>query len=282
LSPRNWLDPEHLHPVQFVTSMFLHAGLWHLMGNMLFLWVYGVYVEERLGPWKFLGVYFAAGFVGSLFYLGLGNGVPCVGASGAISGLMGFTLIAAPWSEVRMFFMLHERQFADPNLKSTFTLPVWFLLGMWLVFQWVLGARGGTNVAVAAHLGGFALGAGVAAFLRSAQCRGTSWYLEPAPASGGPAATRRLKKARLTRRSVPAEEEPTRRHEVVLHGLTPEASPVAVIKLLMKHCFLSPEIAKERVDAIQASEPQPFAFDTQESAAAFREDADDVGALCRL
>jgi len=64
-----WFDPDHLAPIQFFTAMFLHVGFPHLIGNMLFLWVYGIYVEDRLGHLRMLGVYLAFGVAGSLTYL---------------------------------------------------------------------------------------------------------------------------------------------------------------------------------------------------------------------
>jgi membrane associated rhomboid family serine protease len=274
------LDPEHLNPLQFVTSIFLHAGLVHLLGNLLFLWVYGIYVEDRIGPWKMLAAYFAFGFAGGALYLAVGKGLPCVGASGAIAGLMGFTFVAAPWLEVRMFFFLDFRQFAYYEVKSRWEVPVYWTLGMWLLYQWVLAWGGDTNVAVSAHVGGFAAGAGLAAFLRSARCKGTSWYLEAAPPGGGKAMTRRLRAARaVSARAAHAPPAAVRRHEVVLTGLDRDASPVAVIKLLMKRCFLTPEAAKEHVDALIEAHARTLAFEDAESAAAFREEALTLGAL---
>jgi len=277
-----WLDPAHLHLSQFIAATFLHANLGHLLGNMLFLWVYGIYVEDRLGPWKMLAAYFAFGFAGHLLYVVVGNGLPAVGASGAIAGLMGFTLVAAPWLEVRMLLFWDFRQFAYSNVKSRWEIPVYWTLGMWLLFQWVLVWGGDTNIAVSAHIGGFAAGAGLAAFLRSARCKGTSWYLEAAPPGGGKAMTRRLRKARSGSpgaRRMPARS--VRRNEVVLTGLDAEASPVAILKLLMRHCFLAPEAAKEHVDALRENDTQTLSFDDAAAAVAFRDEALALGAFSR-
>jgi len=80
---------------QLLTHMFLHVGLVHLLGNMLFLWVYGRYVEERLGPARYAGAYLLFGLFSALFFCLFSRG-SAVGASGAISGLMGFVLVGAP------------------------------------------------------------------------------------------------------------------------------------------------------------------------------------------
>ena len=274
-----WLDPRDLNPLQFLTSMFLHAGLFHLAGNLLFLWVFGRYVEERLGPARFLAFYALAGIAGDLLYLALGNENPCVGASGAISGLMGFAFVAAPWNEVKVLWLVHPAQFGAQGFRGNVDVPVWSLLGLWLGLQLLYGWIGVWGVAFSAHVGGFAFGVAVAAVLRSSLCEGTPWFLEPAPAGGGPAARRRLEKARRRGPAItaPVPEGPA----VVLEALAPEGSAVAVVKLLMKRFWLAPEVAKAHVDALARGEAQRFAAECDEQAEQVQREALALGVRAR-
>jgi membrane associated rhomboid family serine protease len=185
------LVPEKFRLVQLLTGPFLHDGIVHLLGNMLFLWVFGRYVEDRLGPWRFLAVYMACSVAGDVDYLLTGAKEPVVGASGAISGLMGFVLVAAPWLEARVvmnigFYVTRPYELAVGWLLVPWIL--WELLSTWLI--------GGNGVAVAAHIGGFVFGAGAAAFFRSKRCKGTGWYLDPLPRQDGKAIVQRLREAR--------------------------------------------------------------------------------------
>ena len=166
--------PDRFAPWQFITGVFLHAGLMHLAGNMLFLWIYGRYVEERLGPWRFLLVYFACSLGADLTYLlvHLGKPEPSLGASGAISGLLGIVIVAAPMLKVNCIWVHYY-----PRL---FTLPAVAVLGLWLFEQigmaLVLGDHG---VAVSAHLGGFFTGAALGVLLKQRSLKGSAWYLAP-------------------------------------------------------------------------------------------------------
>ena len=184
-----------------------------------------------------------------------------------------------------MLLFIHPAQFANQKMEHHWDIPVWWTLGLWLLAQSALLAMGDTNIAVSAHLGGFAAGAGLAALLRSQHCKGTSWYLEPAPAGGGPAATRRLRKARARApRAAPMgrgspEAAEASRAVVVLTGLLPKASPVAAIKLLMRHRGLTPEDAKLDVDAIKGGEAQRYGFDDAADAATFQDDALAIGVI---
>lgn len=149
-----------------VTSMFLHGDPMHLLGNMLFLYIAGDNVEDRLGHLTYLVFYLLAGLAGSAAHIvystqfGGGGGIPTVGASGAIAGVMGAYLILFPGIQVRFILWLLI-------FVRTFTLPSWGVIGFWVVSQ-VLMARSqwyGTAekeaamIAVFAHLGGFAFGA---------------------------------------------------------------------------------------------------------------------------
>ena len=155
------------------TSMFLHGDPMHLLGNMLFLYIAGDNVEDRLGHLQYLVFYLAAGLAGDAIHIvysthfGSGGGIPTVGASGAISGVMGAFLVFYPRSQIK--FMIWLIIFI-----RYFTLPAWGVLGFWVASQ-VMMARAqwhgvaekeAAMVAVFAHLGGFAFGFLVAAFAR--------------------------------------------------------------------------------------------------------------------
>ena len=106
-------------PIALLTSMFLHAGFAHLAGNMLFLWIYGDNVEHRLGPVLYLTAYLATGVAATLFHtvFDLGSALPLVGASGAISGVLGFYFVWFPTQPCARLGLslsvLHERHYAS-------------------------------------------------------------------------------------------------------------------------------------------------------------------------
>ena len=144
-----------------MTSMFLHAGFVHLAGNMLFLWIYGDNVEHRLGSPLFLLAYLVTGIGATLFHTAfdLDSGLPLVGASGAISGVLGFYFIWFPRNRVRLWVLLF------PFFMNVVTLPARVVLGFYLVFSNIMpflitqGMPGG-GVAYGAHIGGFLGGLG--------------------------------------------------------------------------------------------------------------------------
>jgi len=140
----------------FLTSMFLHGGLMHLGGNMLFLWIYGDNLEDIMGHAKYLAFYLAAGVVAALAQtLAEPNSlVPMVGASGAIAGVMGGYLLLFPKArvDVLIIFVIFFR---------VFPIPAWILLGLWFGMQVLSGMATPTEmggVAYWAHIGGFAAG----------------------------------------------------------------------------------------------------------------------------
>lgn len=165
--------PDTLKPWQWITAVFLHGGIMHLVGNMLFLWVYGRYVEERLGPWRFLAVYLGLGVVASWVFIGanLGDPIPAVGASGAISGLMGLVLAVAASAKVDTVLIWGY-------LVRRFEIHAGFLLGFWVLEQLFMAAIGVQGIAISAHLGGFAAGFGLGLLLRTEPLRGSPWFLE--------------------------------------------------------------------------------------------------------
>lgn len=144
--------------VDFFRSMFLHADIWHLIGNMIFLWIFATNVEDVLGRRRFLLLYFAGGFVAALVHTVLYHYVclPLIGASGAISAVLGAYIVLYPGTRVRVGFPFF-RFFVLP-----LTLPAFLVLGLWFVLQVFNGtaalnsASGG--VAFFAHIGGFVFG----------------------------------------------------------------------------------------------------------------------------
>ncbi len=158
-----------------LTCTFLHGGWLHFLGNMLFLWIFGDNVEDRFGRVKFLLFYLGAGAAASAAHLltAPGSTVPTIGASGAIAGVMGAYMFLYPHSRVQMLFIWGF--FVD-----VVVLPAPFFLGYWFLLQLVPGLIGlgneGGGVAWWAHIGGFVVGAGVAAMLRAGE------RLRPAPA----------------------------------------------------------------------------------------------------
>lgn len=147
-------------PVYFtlVTSMFMHGGIAHIAGNMLFLWIFGDNLEDRMGHLKYLIFYLLCGVLASLThvfstaYFGQSLFVPSLGASGAISGVLGGYMILHPSRRVHVWFLF-----------GIITLPAFLVVGLWFVFQIVngmgaLGGEEGGGVAYAAHIGGFIFG----------------------------------------------------------------------------------------------------------------------------
>jgi len=141
-----------------VTSMFLHGGLMHLGGNMLFLWIFGNNVEDVMGRGRFLIFYLICGAAAALGHIMLqpASEVPMVGASGAISGVLGAYLVMFPRSRiVTLFFFFF--------LIQVIKVPAIFFLGIWIILQFLygtlsLGVKGGGGVAWFAHVGGFLAG----------------------------------------------------------------------------------------------------------------------------
>jgi len=144
------------------TAMFLHAGFLHLFGNMLFLWIYGDNVEKRLGRLPFLFWYLVTGVAATLFHtlFALTSPLPLIGASGAISGVLGFYFLWFPRNTVRLLFVLF------PFFMNVFMVPARVVLGLYLLADNLLPfliARGtGGGVAHGAHIGGFLAGLAVA------------------------------------------------------------------------------------------------------------------------
>ncbi len=150
-----------------VTSQFLHEGPVHLFGNMLYLWIFGDNVEDRLGHLRYLLFYLLCGSTAALGQIAVdpGSTIPMIGASGAIAGVMGAYFVLYPYSRVlAVVFLVFFLDMVE--------IPAIFFLGIWFVMQLFsgvgsLGARSlNGGVAFWAHIAGFAVGAGAGAVWR--------------------------------------------------------------------------------------------------------------------
>ena len=169
------------------SCMFLHGGFMHLFGNMLFLWIYGDNVERRLGAVPYLLAYLATGVAATLTHALMfsSSQMPLVGASGAISGVLGFYFVWFPRNVVRML------AFLPPFLLQVFEIPARWVLGMYLVIDNLLPifVSPGGGVAHGAHIGGFLAG-GLVAWLmdrRGAEARPARFPTQAAAPSGAEA-----------------------------------------------------------------------------------------------
>jgi len=153
-----------------LTSMFLHAGFLHLIGNMWFLWLFGDNVEHHLGKIKFIIFYLLAGIIASLIHVFTAPAehlnIPTIGASGAISGLLGGYVILFPKNKIRAFMMLYFR-------PLIFDVPAFFYVGIWFLYQ-LLYMTGPTSIAYMAHIGGFLAGALLILLVRRKTKKGQS------------------------------------------------------------------------------------------------------------
>ena len=145
-----------------LTSTFMHGGLLHLGGNMLFLWIFGDNIEARFGRVKYLGIYLMWGIGAGLIHImgDPGSGIPAVGASGAISGVLGAYLVIFPHAKIKtvLIFGFFIRMIP---IKAMYFLPFWLIFQNLLPF--FIGGFGvaGGGVAYLAHIGGFVLGLAV-------------------------------------------------------------------------------------------------------------------------
>jgi membrane associated rhomboid family serine protease len=161
------VPPDHLSWYDGIfTSMFMHASWLHIIGNMLFLWIFGNNVEDSLGPVRFFFWYIAAGlaaaftqtFVTLQFSDPLGSSIPNVGASGAIAGVLGAYLLLLPDASVlTVFFFVFF--FIVRQLPAYLFLGIWFIFQLWEGGFSVTHPQAGGGVAFFAHIGGFAFGA---------------------------------------------------------------------------------------------------------------------------
>lgn len=158
--------------VTVTTSMFLHGGLLHLGGNMLYLWIFGNNIEDTLGHIRFLLFYLVCGYIGAYghAFTDPTSSIPMVGASGAISGVLGAYLLLFPTARVLtlipIFFFIHF-----------VWIPAFIVLGFWIVVQFLNGvlSQGSASGGVAwfAHIGGFLSGMVLLFFFKKPKTRST-------------------------------------------------------------------------------------------------------------
>jgi membrane associated rhomboid family serine protease len=172
--------PEKNVYLAIVTSMFLHGGLLHIGGNLLFLWIFGNNVEDVFGKVGYVLFYLVGGIVATLTHVALNpdSTIPLVGASGAIAAVMGAYLVLFPHARVRTLVFAFLIFFVQ--------LRAMWVLGAWFILQFFTDPTDG--VAWAAHVGGFVFGVGIGLVvraLRPPQQRATSWPPQAPPPTYG-------------------------------------------------------------------------------------------------
>jgi membrane associated rhomboid family serine protease len=157
---RYGLVPAHMRPITLVSSMFLHGGWSHIIGNMLFLWAFGKSLEDAMGHSKFLAFYLICGVTAGMAHVAVNSNttLPTVGASGAIAGVMGAYLVKFPRARIHtLVFLFFFVTMAD--IPAAFILVYWFVTQLFSEYGSITQAHvvnGG--VAYAAHIGGFVMG----------------------------------------------------------------------------------------------------------------------------
>ena len=155
----NYFPSTAVLPVaNLITALFMHGGFMHLAGNIWFLWIFGDNVEDRMGHVRYLIFYILAGIAASLLHVALfpGSNAPVIGASGAISGVLGAYAVLYPHARIRTFvFIIIYLDFIK--------IPAVVFIGIWILFQVVsgllsMGQGGSGGVAWFAHVGGFLFG----------------------------------------------------------------------------------------------------------------------------
>ncbi len=169
--------PDQLHYSALITSMFLHGGWLHILGNMWFLWVFGKGIEDLLGHARYLFLYFACGIAAGLVHVMTNaySNVPTIGASGAIAGVMGAYMVKFPRARIITLVPIFV-------FLTTLEIPAAFLLLYWFAIQFISGYAGtiaghiygGESTAWFAHVGGFLAGMGLILIL-PIQRRRRSW-----------------------------------------------------------------------------------------------------------
>jgi membrane associated rhomboid family serine protease len=164
------LVPTELHPISprgvahLFSSMFMHGGIAHLLGNLWFLWIFGDNVEDEIGRSKFVIFYFLSGAAGAAAHVALNfqSTIPMVGASGAISGVLGAYLVLHPKARVKMLLWIRFVR-----------IPAWCYLLLWIGLQVLALSQAskiaGMGIAYWAHIGGFGAGMFLAIFVTPRQ-----------------------------------------------------------------------------------------------------------------
>ena len=169
-NPVSFLNPY----LTLVTSAFLHAGWMHILGNMLYLWIFGDNVEDSMGSVKFFVFYLLCAIGGSLlqYFSNPTSDIPIVGASGAIAGVLGSYLILYPKANIKVFMWVII-------IIRTINVPAWIVLSVWILGQFFSvsagSSSGGGGVAYFAHIGGFITGMALTPLMRK---KGTPLFNE--------------------------------------------------------------------------------------------------------
>ncbi|MBU2523171.1 MAG: rhomboid family intramembrane serine protease [Nanoarchaeota archaeon] len=152
LKPSDVMHGKNLWTI--LTSMFMHAGVFHLFANMISLMFLGSFLEKIVGKKRFLWIYFISGIMGSVFYILFSNpNIPAVGASGAIFGIAGMLAVLTPKMPVYIMFI-------------PIAMPMWFGVILIMGVLWLLTISAGLPIGNTAHFGGLIVGLGYAAYLR--------------------------------------------------------------------------------------------------------------------
>lgn len=175
-----------------ITHMFLHGGWMHLLGNMLFLWIFGDNMEDALGHAKFAGFYLASGLCAAAFqyFADPSADIPMVGASGAIAGVLGGYLLLYPRARVDVLFIFII-------FFRIFAIPAWAVLGVWFGLQ-ILSNGANDGVAYMAHIGGF-IGGAVMAGIYLLRHGGRGFWVQNHGAPPHPAAEYTLSRTSIPR-----------------------------------------------------------------------------------
>jgi membrane associated rhomboid family serine protease len=150
-----------LHPLMTVfTSMFMHGGIFHFGGNMLYLWIFGNNIEDRLGHFRFIAFYIFCGVFSAYAFAITSpeSTIPMIGASGAVSGVLGAYILLFPRANIHTLLFLGF-------FVTTVRIPALIVIGFWAIIQFIngllsTGLREGSGVAWFAHIGGFLIGLG--------------------------------------------------------------------------------------------------------------------------
>jgi membrane associated rhomboid family serine protease len=237
------LHPDAPELYQFFTSMFLHANWAHLIGNMVFLWVFGNAVNDRLGHAGYLAFYLAGGILAGLGYILLSGRAPVLGASGAISAITGAYLVLLPRVRVTVLMFLYFITYFD--VSSLYFLLFQFIENILMSMPDIGGAGAGGGVAYVAHTSGYAYGIAVAAVLLATGLLPRNMFDLPnlLRAAGKRRRFRKLAAEGYSpfRTRGPAEDVatprpvPTRTVEPVVPG-TPEARELELRRQIAAHC----------------------------------------------
>jgi len=237
---REWgFVPNDLKWYTFVTSVFLHGDFFHILFNMLFLWIFGDNVEDKLGHVLYFVFYLVAGALACTFYMLFtgfsGGSIPLVGASGAIAGAMGCYMLFFPNANIRYFYWVFWFFMGVIPIRAKWSLGLW--IAMNLVNWLVLNSRYVTGVAYAAHVGGFAVGIGAGMLakswlVRKGRVTGYDEYTGFAPPGTGRGTARRERTERFTPQS--------------FQQARPESTPREPRSTQVRREYVSPRVQTER------------------------------------